>query len=101
MRPAPARRRRRRWLLRKLEVFTAELQHSGLGPALAAQQAARRSSAIAREEGAQLAVTAPVGGVVATSDPENLVNRDVTTGADPADDCRSLAPGGEVICSSF
>ena len=28
-------------------VFTAELQHSGLGPALAAQQAARRSRAIA------------------------------------------------------
>jgi putative peptide zinc metalloprotease protein len=62
------------------EVFTAELQHTGLGQALAEQQAARRSSAIAREEGAQLAVTAPAGGVVATSDPENLLNRDVTTG---------------------
>jgi putative peptide zinc metalloprotease protein len=61
-------------------VFTAELQHSGLGPALAAQQAARRSSAIAREEGAQLVVTAPAGGVVATRDPESLLNRDVTTG---------------------
>jgi putative peptide zinc metalloprotease protein len=61
-------------------VFTAELQHSGLGPALAAQQAAHRSHAIAREEGAQLAVTAPAGGVVATSDPESLLNRDVTTG---------------------
>jgi putative peptide zinc metalloprotease protein len=61
-------------------VFAAELQHSELGPALTAQQAARRSSAIAREEGAQLAVTAPARGVVATRDPESLLNRDVTTG---------------------
>jgi putative peptide zinc metalloprotease protein len=61
-------------------VFAAELEHSGLGPALAAQQGARRSSAIAREEGAQLAVTAPVAGVVATRDPESLLYRDVTTG---------------------
>jgi putative peptide zinc metalloprotease protein len=62
------------------EVFAAELEHTGLGQALAEQHAARRSSAIADEESALLAVTAPVGGVVATSDPENLVNRDVTTG---------------------
>jgi putative peptide zinc metalloprotease protein len=62
------------------QVFTAELRHAGLGPALAAQQAARRSSAIAHEEGAQLAVIAPAGGVVATRDPESLLNRDVTTG---------------------
>ena len=62
------------------EVFSAELEHTGLGQALAEQHAARRSSAIADEESAQLAVTAPVGGVVATSDPENLVNRDVIIG---------------------
>ncbi len=62
------------------EVFSAELRHTGLGPALAAQQAARRNSAIAREQDAQLAVSAPVAGVVATSDPESLLNRDVTTG---------------------
>jgi putative peptide zinc metalloprotease protein len=62
------------------EVLSAELRHSGLGPALAAQRAARRSSAIAREQGTQLAVSAPIAGVVATGDPENLVNRDVTTG---------------------
>jgi multidrug efflux pump subunit AcrA (membrane-fusion protein) len=62
------------------EVFSAELRHTGLGPALAAHQAARRSSAIAREQDAQLAVSAPVAGVVATSDPESLLNRDVTTG---------------------
>src|ERR1700733_950185 len=62
------------------KVFSAELEHTGLGQALAEQHAARRSSAIADEESAQLAVTAPVGGVVATSDPENLVNRDVIIG---------------------
>jgi putative peptide zinc metalloprotease protein len=62
------------------QVFSAELHHSGLGPALVAQQAARGSSAIAREEGAQLAVCAPSAGVVATSDPAALLNRDVTTG---------------------
>jgi multidrug efflux pump subunit AcrA (membrane-fusion protein) len=62
------------------QVFSAELRHSGLGPALVAQHAARGSSAIAREEGAQLAVSAPFAGVVATSDPESLLNRDVTTG---------------------
>lgn len=62
------------------QVFTAELQHSGLGEALAAQQAARRNSDTAREEGGQLAVAAPSGGVIATSDPESLLNRDVTTG---------------------
>jgi putative peptide zinc metalloprotease protein len=61
-------------------VFNAELQHSGLGPALAGQQAAQRSSTIAREESAQLAVTAPAAGVVATREPEGLLNRDVTTG---------------------
>jgi putative peptide zinc metalloprotease protein len=61
-------------------VFTAELQHSGLGGALAAQRAAQRSSATAREEGAQLAVTAPVAGIIATNNPESLLNRDVTTG---------------------
>jgi len=62
------------------QVFSAELQHTGLGPALVAQQAARGNSAIAREEGAQLAVSAPAAGVVATSDPGSLLNRDVTTG---------------------
>jgi putative peptide zinc metalloprotease protein len=62
------------------QVFTAELQHSGLGEALAAQQAARRNSDTAREQGAQLAVAAPSDGVVATNDPESLLNRDVTTG---------------------
>jgi putative peptide zinc metalloprotease protein len=61
-------------------VFTAELQHSGLGGALAAQHAAQRSSGIAREEGAQLAVTSPAAGVIATNDPESLLNRDVTNG---------------------
>jgi putative peptide zinc metalloprotease protein len=62
------------------QVFTAELQHSGLGEALAAQQAAQRNSDTAREEGAQLAVAAPGDGLVATNDPESLLNRDVTTG---------------------
>jgi putative peptide zinc metalloprotease protein len=62
------------------QVFTAELHHSGLGEALAAQQAARRNSDTAREEGGQLAVAAPSGGVIATPDPESLLNRDVTTG---------------------
>jgi putative peptide zinc metalloprotease protein len=61
-------------------VFNAELKHSGLGEALTAQQAASRSSETAREEGAQLTVAAPAQGVVATNDPENLLNRDVTTG---------------------
>jgi putative peptide zinc metalloprotease protein len=61
-------------------VVTAELQHSGLGGALAAQQAARDSSATAHEEGAHLAVVAPAAGVVATADPQSLLNRDVTTG---------------------
>jgi putative peptide zinc metalloprotease protein len=61
-------------------VFAAELQHAGLGEALAAQHAARRSSAIAHEESAQLAVTAPAAGIIATNDPANLLNRDVTTG---------------------
>ena len=62
------------------QVFAAELHHSGLGEALAEQHAARRSSATAHEERAQLAVAAPGSGVVATNDPENLLNRDVTTG---------------------
>jgi putative peptide zinc metalloprotease protein len=64
----------------QVHVFNAELHHSGLGEALVAQQAAHGSSAIAREEGAQLVVAAPSAGVVASSDPENLLNRDVTTG---------------------
>ena len=64
----------------QVHVFTAELQHSGLGGALAAQHAAQRSSVTAREEGALLAVTAPAAGVIATNDPESLLNRDVTTG---------------------
>jgi putative peptide zinc metalloprotease protein len=62
------------------QVFTAELQHKGLGEALVSQQAARRSSATAQEEGAQLTVVAPAAGVVANGIPEDLVNRDVTTG---------------------
>ena len=62
------------------QVFTAQLQHAGLGEALAAQQAARRASANALEESAQLTVVAPAAGVVATSDPENLLNRDVALG---------------------
>jgi HlyD family secretion protein len=62
------------------QVFSAELQHIGLGPALVAQQAAQGNSAIAREESAQLSVSAPAAGVVATSDPGSLLNRDVTTG---------------------
>jgi putative peptide zinc metalloprotease protein len=61
-------------------VFTAELQHSGLGGALAAQHAAQRSSATAHEEGALLAIAAPAAGIIATNDPESLLNRDVTTG---------------------
>jgi putative peptide zinc metalloprotease protein len=62
------------------EVFTAELHHSGLGPALAEQHAAEGSSAIAEEERAMLAVTAPASGVVTTAEPQNLVHRNVTDG---------------------
>jgi putative peptide zinc metalloprotease protein len=62
------------------QVFAAELQHSGLGEALAAQAAARGSTAAAKEQAAKLAVVAPAAGVVATADPQNLINRDVTTG---------------------
>jgi multidrug efflux pump subunit AcrA (membrane-fusion protein) len=61
-------------------VFNAELHHAGLGEALVAQRAAQRNSTTAREEGAQLSVATPTAGVVATADPENLVNREVTTG---------------------
>jgi len=61
-------------------VFNAELHHTGLGEALVAQRAAQRTSATAHEEGAQLSVAAPAAGVVVTADPENLVNREVTTG---------------------
>jgi putative peptide zinc metalloprotease protein len=62
------------------EVFAAQLQHSGLGEALVEQQAAHRSSALAREETTRLSLTAPETGVISTPEPENLVNRDVTTG---------------------
>jgi putative peptide zinc metalloprotease protein len=62
------------------EVFAAELQHNGLGDALVAQRAARRGSALAREETTRLLLAAPAAGVVSTADPENLVSRDVTTG---------------------
>ena len=62
------------------DLFAAELQHSPLGEALATQRAARRSSATAHDESAQLAVVAPEDGVVATDDPENLLHRDVTRG---------------------
>jgi putative peptide zinc metalloprotease protein len=61
-------------------LFATELQHSSLGEALTAQRAARRSSATAHDESAQLAVVTPADGVVATDDPENLLHRDVTTG---------------------
>jgi len=61
-------------------VFAAELHHTGLGEALAEQHAAQGSSTIAQEEAARLAVIAPASGVVATADPQNLVNRNVTTG---------------------
>jgi putative peptide zinc metalloprotease protein len=64
----------------QVHLFAAELQHSPLGEALAAQRAARRSSATAHDESAQLAVVAPADGVVATDDPENLLHRDVTRG---------------------
>jgi putative peptide zinc metalloprotease protein len=62
------------------QVFSAELQHAGLGAALTAQRAAGRNHSIAEQQGAQLAVIAPIAGVVGTRDPENLLNRDVTTG---------------------
>jgi putative peptide zinc metalloprotease protein len=61
-------------------VVTAQLQHSGLGGALSAQQAARSTRATAQEEAALLAVAAPANGVVATSEPESLMDRDVATG---------------------
>jgi multidrug resistance efflux pump len=61
-------------------VYTAELRHSGLGEALAEHHGAQLSSAIAQDEAATLAVTAPASGVVSTMDPQNLVNRNVTTG---------------------
>jgi putative peptide zinc metalloprotease protein len=64
----------------QVRVFDAELHHSGLGEALVAQQAAHRSSAVALEESTQLVVAAPTAGFVASRDPEDLVNRDVTTG---------------------
>ncbi|MGC2400091.1 MAG: HlyD family efflux transporter periplasmic adaptor subunit [Acidobacteriaceae bacterium] len=67
-------------VLSQAQVFSAELQHAGLGPALSAEQAAREGSAIAREEDEELAVRAPMAGVVTTSNPENLVNRDVAGG---------------------
>lgn len=61
-------------------VYTAELRHSGLGEALAEHRGAQLSSAIAHDEEASLAVTAPASGVVSTIDPQNLVNRNVATG---------------------
>ena len=66
--------------LSQAKVFSAELQHAGLGDALTAQQSAQRNHLIAAEQTAQLAVTAPVDGVVTTRNPESLLHRDVTTG---------------------
>jgi putative peptide zinc metalloprotease protein len=60
------------------QVYTAEIQHSGLGEALAAQNAARGSTAAASEQ--SVVVVAPAAGVVSTADTQNLLNRDVTTG---------------------
>ena len=62
------------------QVFDAELEHAGLGQALTAQQEAQRSSATAREQATLQNVMAPAGGVVATREPQSLVNREVTTG---------------------
>jgi putative peptide zinc metalloprotease protein len=61
-------------------VIEAQMQHSGLGDALAAQRAARRNTATAAEQSSQLEVIAPASGVVATADPERMMNRDVVTG---------------------
>jgi len=62
------------------QLFTAELHHADLGPAISAEQAAHDSSAIAREESAELNLRAPVAGLVTTSNTENLLQRDVNGG---------------------
>jgi multidrug efflux pump subunit AcrA (membrane-fusion protein) len=62
------------------QLFSAELRHADLGQALSAEQAARAGSAIARDESEELTLRAPAAGVVTTSNPDNLLNRDVNTG---------------------
>ena len=62
------------------QVFRAELQHTSLGAALTAQQAAQRGVDAARQQATLQNVNAPVAGIVATREPESLLHRDVTAG---------------------
>ncbi len=80
MRPVPAKKRLSRWHPRKPRSSLPSCGTPGWVRRWLRSRLHGSSSALAREEGAQLAVSAPAAGVVATSDPESLLNRDVTTG---------------------
>jgi putative peptide zinc metalloprotease protein len=64
----------------QFQAFSAELSGKSLGAAAARQNAAVRSSDLAREAQRSLVLTAPASGVVLTRNPGALLNQDVGSG---------------------
>lgn len=66
--------------LAEMHVADSEVQHRGLGPAIAARGEAAQMSAAAVTESSSLTVDAPFDGVVITTAPENLIGKSVGQG---------------------
>ncbi len=62
------------------DAFDAEVRGQSVGAAAAEEDAALRSTGLAREVQASLVVTAPADGVVMTRDPAALLHQDVVSG---------------------
>ena len=64
----------------RFQTVNAELHGQSIGPGVAEENAATRSTKLAREAQSSLDIAAPVDGTVLTSNPSLLVDQDVASG---------------------
>jgi putative peptide zinc metalloprotease protein len=77
----------------RFKTFDAQVQGQSIGTAAADQNAAQKSTALAKEAQSALELTAPADGRILTDDPALLVNEDVAYGQP----LLQLADGGSMV----
>jgi putative peptide zinc metalloprotease protein len=79
------------------KAFDAQVRGASLGTASTSQEAALRSTNMARTADASLTITAPSDGTVLTADPASLLNQDVGSGQA----LLAMADGGPKVARIF
>jgi putative peptide zinc metalloprotease protein len=81
----------------RFDAFGAQVRRQSIGTAASEQDAANRTSALAKTAQSSLLLTAPADGVVLTADPAALLDQDVATGQSLI----ALAEGGRRVARVF